>query len=222
MTTVLVIGNKNYSSWSLRPWLVLRKSGLRFTEHRIPLDVPGFKATVAQYSPAGRVPVLHHEGLAVWDSLAISEFVAELQPAARLWPPDTHHRAHARAISAEMHSGFPALRSALPMNCRATGRVVATSPEVERDISRIQEIWRDCRSKAAAGPWLFGHFTIADAMFAPVVSRFHTYGVLSEGVVAAYCSHVLADPDVTAWYQAAREETEIVPADEAGASARTP
>ncbi len=172
-TPVLVIGNKNYSSWSLRAWLALRNMGLEFTELRIPLRMPGYRDEIRKHNPAGRVPALQDGHHTIWDSLAICEYAAETYPPA--WPEDRDSRSLARSVSAEMHSSFAALREALPMNCRARGRRVAASEEVSRDIARVQEIWRSCRSRHSDdGPWLFGPFCIADAMYAPVASRFVT------------------------------------------------
>ena len=169
----LVIGNKNYSSWSLRAWLLLAESAIPFDEIRIPLDTPEFPAAISRYSPAACVPVLLIGDRPVWDSLAIAETLAEQFPDANLWPADAAQRAHARSICAEMHGGFQALRAAMPMNCRAMGRRVALPEKVTRDIDRMFEIWMDCRQRYA-GDWLFGEFSIADAMFAPVVLRFRT------------------------------------------------
>ena len=176
----LVIGNKNYSSWSLRPWLALRMAGLDFAEERIPLYGPGSRDAILCHSPAGRVPILHDGDVTIWDSLAICEYVAELAPHAGLWPDDRATRAQARAISAEMHAGFTALRTAMPMNLRLDGARLAAppSPEVEADIARIVAIFEECRMRhGAAGDFLFGSFTIADAMYAPVATRLRSYSV---------------------------------------------
>ncbi len=217
MTTRLVIGNKNYSSWSLRAWLALRKAGALFEEVRIPLDTPQFEAQVGRYSPTGTVPVLHDQGLVVWDSLAICEYANERFAAGRLWPAGREARAQARAACAEMHAGFEPLREALPMNCRATGRKVEIDAAVTRDVARIQALWSECRAQhGAAGPWLFGAFSIADCYFAPVVFRFRGYGVPVAGAVEAYCKAVLADPDVKDWQRAAEEEDEVIAAEEVG------
>jgi glutathione S-transferase len=211
----LIIGNKNYSSWSLRAWLIVAKLGIEFEEVHISLFADGYKNRLLQYSPAGRVPVYLDDDLVVWDSLAIAEYLAEQYP--RLWPDDYKQRAQARSICAEMHSGFVALREAMPMNCRATGRNVRQTPAVAADIRRIQEIWTDCRSKNAdAGLWLFGSFSIADAMYAPVVSRFHTYGVRCDVVATGYMNMVLDDADVKRWYAAAGQEQEVIESEEIG------
>ncbi len=212
----LVIGNKNYSSWSLRPWLALKKLGVDFEEIRVALFTAGYKEQLLQYSPAGKVPVYVDGEIVVWESLAILEHLA--QSHASLWPQSARDRAHARAIAAEMHAGFTALRSALPMNCRATGRRLTIDAAVSADVARVQGIWRECRMTAAdRGPWLFGGFTAADAMYAPVASRFHTYGIACDGAVAAYVRTVLSDPCRQQWYAASRIETEVIDEDEAGA-----
>jgi len=212
----LVIANRNYSSWSLRAWLFLKHVGVPFREIRIPLDQPDTHAQIARYSPSGRVPLLLDGELAVWDSLAICEYVNEAVVGANGWPADRAERALARSVSAEMHSGFQALRGELPMNIRAKRRV-AISPAAQADIGRVLEIWGTCRARyGAAGPWLFGRFSIADAMYAPVVFRFRTYGIQLTGEAAGFCATVLAHPAVVDWVAAAEAETEIVPSDEAG------
>lgn len=215
MNRQLVIGNKNYSSWSFRAWLGLAKSGLPFEEILVALDVPGYRERLRSYSPAGKVPALREGDVVIWDSLAILEYVAEAAP--QLWPRDATARAVARSVSAEMHSGFAALRQAMPMNCRATGRRVLPSPEVQQDIQRIQAIWTDCRTRfGQGGPWLFGQFSMADAMYAPVVSRFHTYGVECAGPAADYVRTVLADADVQRWFDGAQAEAESIEKSEVG------
>ena len=174
----IFLGNKNYSSWSLRPWLVLRQAGLEFEETRIPLYGAESRAALLAWSPSGRVPVLRHGETAIWDSLAICEYLAESFPEKRLWPRERDARARARSVSAEMHSSFAALRAQMPMNVRASGRRVARTAELGSDLARVAELWRDCLAeKTARGPFLFGEFSIADAMYAPVVFRFATYGV---------------------------------------------
>jgi glutathione S-transferase len=213
---LLVIGNYNYSSWSLRAWLALRKSGTRFDVVRLPLDTPEFAAAIGRYSPTGRVPVLHHQGRQIWDSLAIAEYANEQFAGGALLPADASERARARSLMAEMHSGFTALRQAMPMNCRARRRL-PVSPEVGADVTRIDALWTECRRAAsAAGPWLFGAFSLADAFFAPVASRFHTYGVPLSATAAEYRDSVLSDADMIEWLRAGREEPEVVAADEAG------
>ncbi len=204
----LVIGNKNYSSWSLRAWLVASHSGLNFHELSLQLQAADFKRHIARFSPAGRVPVLQVGESAIWDSLAIAEYLAELEP--RLWPSSVLERAKARAISAEMHSGFQALRQQMPMNVRASGRHVALTAALEADIARIIAIWEECRQQHGnEGPWLFGHWSIADAMFAPVASRFRTYGVELPPLSRAYVATALADPQFLAWEAAAQHEAEM-------------
>ena len=213
----LLIGNKNYSSWSLRPWVALRQSGLQFDEERVAMNTPEFAARVRAWSPAGRVPVLRHGALMVWDSLAICEYVAETFPERRLWPSDAASARHARAISAEMHSGFPPLRSQMPMNVRAQGRKVPATPELAADIARVCTIWRGCRERARArGPFLFGDFTIADAMFAPVAFRFATYGVALEPLERDYADSLRATPALREWAEASARETETIAGGEVG------
>ncbi len=211
----LVIGNKNYSSWSLRAWLALEHTGAAFDELRIALDTPTTRADILRHSPAGRVPVLHDGEVTVWESLAICEYLAERFPHARLWPADPAARALARAASAEMHAGFAALRQAMPMNCRAHLPGKGRAPGVDDDIARVRDIWRDCRARfGAGGDMLFGQFTAADAMFAPVVSRFQTYGVSLDPVSRAYADAVSALPAMEAWTAAARAEPERIEREE--------
>jgi glutathione S-transferase len=195
--------------------VLMRYLGLEFEEVRIPLDQPDTRRRIHEFSPAGRVPILLHGRLTVWDSLAICEYIAELYPSA--WPADRAARAHARSISAEMHSGFAALRKEMPMNVRATGRRVTPTAECRSDIERIKQVWRDCRSKyAEAGRWLFGGFSIADAMYAPVVTRFATYGVVCTGEEGRYTTHVLADPAMRDWKTGAESEAESIASSEVG------
>lgn len=213
----LVIGNRNYSSWSFRPWLAMRVAGLDFDEIVIPLDRPDTKARIAEHGPAGRVPILHHGALTVWESLAICEYAAEIAPGAALWPEDAAARAVARSVGAEMHAGFAALRQALPMNVRAERRKVMVDPPLQADIGRVAQIWRDCRDRfGAGGPFLFGRFSIADAMFAPVASRFRTYGVPLGPVEQAYCDAIHALPAMREWVAAAVAEPWTIDAEEVG------
>lgn len=213
----LVIGNKNYSSWSLRAWLLLKEAGLEFEEIQLSLDTATFPKQVAAYSPAGRVPVLIIDDETVWDSLAIAETVAERWPGKQLWPSNPAARAHARSISAEMHGGFLPLREAMPMNCRAMGRKVTITDEVAKDIDRVFAIWSDCRRRYAAdGSWLFGNFSIADAMFAPVVLRFRTYGINLSESAGVYPQRLLESPALQDWLLASESETEVITEDEAG------
>lgn len=208
----LIIGNKNYSSWSLRPWLALKQAGLEFEEIRIPLYQPEASAKIRQYSPSGKVPALLHESVTVWDSLAILEYLAETFPAATWLPEDRSTRALARSISAEMHSGFQALRENMPMNCRARLPGHGMTPAVQTDIDRITAIWRECRQQyGSQGDFLFGKFTIADAMYAPVVLRFITYDVAIDSVCSAYAAAIVALPAMQQWLEAAEAEPEVIP-----------
>ena len=212
----LVIGNKNYSSWSLRPWLLLKHLGVAFEEILVPLDRPSTREDLEKYSPSARVPVLRHGELTVWDSLAICEYLAELT--GRGWPAAPAARAVARAVSAEMHSSFTTLRSLWPMNARARNRRTAMTAALEADVERIDQIWNDCRARfGAAGPWLFGEYSIADAMFAPVVLRFNTYGAAAVSpTVRWYMASVLEDPPLQEWLQAAKRESWTNAASEVG------
>lgn len=208
----LVLANKNYSSWSLRPWLAMRTAGIDFDEIVIPLRLPTSKAAILAHSPAGLVPILKHGERTIWESIAILEYLAELVPAAKLWPEDAGARAHARSVSAEMHAGFRELRINMPMNIRASKAGQGMTPEVGVDIARICEIWRDCRHRyGAGGPFLFGAFSNADAMYAPVVTRFATYGVYLDEESQAYCETILAMPAMGEWYAAAKAEPWYIP-----------
>jgi glutathione S-transferase len=194
MSRILYCGNRNYSSWSIRGSLLLRQSGVDCAEVVLPLDTEEGMARIAQVSPSRRVPVLHYDGLVIWDTLAIAEFLNELAPAAGLWPKDPAARAVARSVSAEMHSGFGELRSRMPMDVRGR-HTVPMVDALRADIERIQWIWTHCRTiHGGAGPYLFGNWCAADAMFAPVVSRFRTYGVALPPVVSAYCGAVWSWP----------------------------
>jgi glutathione S-transferase len=211
----LVIGNRNYSSWSLRAWLALSWLDLPFREVVVRMSVPSFKTEVAKYGPHGRVPVLQAGDLTVWDSLAICEYAAEVT--GRGWPREAGARAVARSVAAEMHSGFTALRKAWPMNARARGRRTPSTPALESDIARIDQLWVDCRRRfGTAGPWLFGERCIADAMYAPVVLRFNTYGVPPSQISREYVATVLEDEHLQRWMRAAREEPWTIDEDEAG------
>lgn len=212
----LIIGNKNYSSWSLRPWLLLRHLGLDFEEQQILLDQPDSHAKLRAANPAARVPALRHGTLLVWDSLAIGEYLCEL--AGKGWPRASAARAVARSVSAEMHSGFQTLRSTWPMNARAAGRRTEVSAALRRDIARIDELWQDCRRHyGGSGSWLFGEYSLADAMYAPVVLRFRTYGAEVSDTAQQYMATVVADPPMQEWLAAARAEPWTIAADEAGA-----
>jgi glutathione S-transferase len=213
----LIIGNKNYSSWSLRAWLILSEAGIAFEEHRIALDTPATATELKKSAPAGRVPVLILDGHAVWDSMAIAETVAERWPDRQLWPDDAYARAHARSISAEMHSGFTKLREALPMNCRAMGRKVPLPDALAAEIDRVFEIWSDCQHCfGSEGDWLFGRFSIADAMFAPVVLRFRTYGINLPQSASVYPGRLLDSKPLQKWLLAAESETEVIQREEIG------
>ncbi len=217
MNATLIIGNKNYSTWSLRTWFLLREAEIEFEEHRIALDLTDTRSQIAEFTDAGRVPVLILDEETIWDTLAIAETVAERWPEKQLWPADPAARAHARCVSAEMHSGFEVLRNSMPMNCRAMGRKVHLPDELTDDIDRIIAIWTDChRRYSADGDWLFGQFSIADAMFAPVVLRFRTYGINLPDSAAAYANRLLESPAMQEWLAAAETETEVIENDETG------
>ncbi|CAJ0793564.1 hypothetical protein LMG19083_02452 [Ralstonia psammae] len=211
----LVIGNKNYSSWSLRPWLLAKQAGIPFEEIRVRLQSETFAADVARHSPAGRVPVLVDGDMNVWDSLAICETLAERFPRAQLWPQDPKARAHARSICAEMHSGFTNLRNNMPMNVTAVLPGMGWNVAVQRDIDRIAGMWTELRQKyASEGPFLFGRFTVADAFYAPVVSRFATYGVRLPEAAKAYADDILNLPAMQEWIDGARAEHDFLADDE--------
>lgn len=210
----LHIANKNYSSWSFRPWIAMKAAGIDFDEVLIPFDDDASNPLFHEISPTGRVPVLHHGDVRVWESLAIIEYVAELFPEAGLWPQARADRAVARAISMEMLSGFRALRSACPMNMRRPKRRIDVSDAVLADVARIAQIWTTCTARSG-GPFLFGSFTAADAMFAPVVNRLDVYDLPVDTPVATYMQALQAHPAWIEWREAALKETWIVPADEA-------
>ncbi len=203
----LVIGNKNYSSWSLRPWILLKQFDIPFQETLIPLKQPDTKEKVLQYSPSGKVPVLLHDGARVWESLPICEYVSELFPQKALWPLDPVHRAWARCISGEMYSGFMGLRKNFPQNISANVVGQPRDEEADRDIRRVLQIWEECRQNfKGQGEFLFGKFSIADAMFAPVIYRFKTYGIPLSGLSQEYSSTMLALPAMKEWESAAAIE----------------
>ncbi|MFT3693585.1 MAG: glutathione S-transferase family protein [Kofleriaceae bacterium] len=210
MALTLYCGNKRFSSWSLRPYTALVHAGAEFTVKMIKLRQQDSKATISAVSPSGRVPVLYDDDLVVFDSLAICEYVAELYPLANLWPDDRATRARARAVAAEMHSGFAALRNAMSMDLAADLHGQGRTPECLADIERIQEVWSTTIA-TSGGPFLFGTFTIADAMYAPVVTRFKTYGVELSSVNQAYCNAVLALPAMKQWYADALQEGPLEP-----------
>jgi len=206
-TYTLVIANKNYSSWSMRGWLALRLAGVEFDEIVIPLQVETTKTAIAEHSPSGLVPALNVDGVTIWDSLAIAETIAERHPDTPVWPADPGARGVARSVAAEMHSGFRALRTEMPMNIRASHPGHGLTPDVETDIRRIADIWRDCRARFGdGGPYLFGEVSAADAFYAPVVTRFRTYGVALDDVCQAYSDAVYAWPAVAEWCAAAEDE----------------
>ncbi len=206
----LVVGNKNYSSWSLRPWLAMKVTGIPFEEIRVPLYGPESKAKLLAFSPAGKVPCLMDGNLPVWDSLSILEYLAERHPG--LWPGDPAARAHARSISAEMHSGFANLRTHMSMNIRKRHPGKGRTPESLADVARIVSMWSDCRARhGKGGPFLFGAFSAADAMYAPVVLRFRTYEVELPPDCRAYSEAILALSAMREWMAAAVEETESLP-----------
>lgn len=202
----LIIGNKNYSSWSMRPWVAMTAFGIPFEEVRIALGQPDTSMRIAQYSIAGRVPVLIAGETTVWDSLAICEYLAEQFPDKGMWPHDVEARAIARSICAEMHSGFTELRSAMWMNIRASFPGKGRTPGAQADIGRISEIWENCLARSGQHHFLFGHFSIADAYFAPVIMRFRTYGVWLPPALQAYMDRVIAHPAVARWMREAVEE----------------
>src|SRR5262245_26161817 len=216
----LVIGNKNYSSWSMRPWVLLRSLGIDFEEVQLKFDSRAWQEGIGRWSPSGLVPVLWLDGQPVWDTLAIVETVAERWPDQGAWPRDPNARMVARAICAEMHAGFRALRGAMPMNIRGSHPGKGMSPEVERDIGRIVANWTSARERfGQGGDLLFGDFTAADAFYAPVVSRFATYAVKLPPVARRYADAVLALPAVQEWSASARVETECYAPDEPYATA---
>ena len=208
----IYIGNRVYSSWSLRGWLTLKQAGVPFEEVMIPLYVEGGKAAILEHSPSGKVPALVHKGRTVWDSLAISEYLAEQFPAAKLWPGDPGARAAARSVSAEMHSGLFNLRKELSMNLRRIIPGRKFTPDARTEIERVKAIWRDCRARyGQGGPFLFGRFSIADAMYAPVVTRFRTYEVALDEECRRYADAVWNLPALQAWVSAAAKETIVIP-----------
>lgn len=207
----LVIGNKNYSSWSMRPWVVMTAFGIPFHEIRIVLDQPDTVGKIAEYSSAGRVPILIAGQITIWDSLAICEYLAEQFPEKDLWPEDTAMRAIARSVCAEMHSSFSGLRSAMSMNIKMHFPGKGRTPAAQADIGRISEIWEDCLARNGHQQYLFGKFSIADAFFAPVVMRFHTYGVALAPALNAYCERVRQHPAVAQWVREALAEVEVAP-----------
>ncbi len=212
----IVLGNKRYSSWSLRPWLALKHTGVDFDEVVIPLYVDGAKEQILKHSPAGKVPILKHGDITVWESLAICDYLAERFPAARLWPEDPAARALARSVAAEMHGGFQALRQNLPMDLSRKVDDPARRAPARADIDRVSALWRDCRRRFGAagangaGPFLFGGFSVADAMYAPVVGRFRSYSVALDPICAAYAEAITALPAMREWAAAGAAEPWVI------------
>ncbi len=208
---VLVIGNKTYSSWSFRPWIMLKQAGIPFEEKMVWIHEPDSLKNIRQHSPAGRVPVLEDGKIKVWESLAILEYLAEKFPQKNLWPKSAPARAMARSISNEMHAGFTALRKAMPFNCKTSTPLKEIPAEVLDDVERVMEIWKDCRKHyGKGGEFLFGGFSAADAMYAPVCSRFETYSVRLDAVSKAYCNAILSLPATQEWIDAAKKETRVI------------
>lgn len=208
--TTLTISSKNYSSWSLRGWLLARFAGLEFDEVLLPPDDPGVRAEMLLLAPSMLVPCLRHQGATVWDTLAIAEYLNELKPKAGLLPADRAARAHCRSICGEMHSGFTSLRSALPMNLKNRFPGYKVWSRAQTDIERVAEIWSQCL-KTYGGPYLFGERSMADAMYAPVVTRLHTYDVrMSDAACIRYCLHMMAMPELREWIAAAQLEPEDI------------
>jgi glutathione S-transferase len=200
MSLKLILGNKNYSSWSLRPWIAMRNAGLEFTDEVIPLYETGSAEKVLKYSPTGKVPVLIDGDMVIWESLAILDHLADRFPKIQMWPSDPAARAHARAVAAEMHAGFAPLRRHCPMNMRRVMKKRELTAEVAADVRRIEQIWTECRGRfGAGGPFLFGAFGAADAMYAPVVSRFHSYAIGVGAAAEEYMAAVMALPAFKEW-----------------------
>jgi glutathione S-transferase len=214
MALTLVIGNKNYSSWSLRPWIAMRVAGIPFAEKLVPLYETGSPEEIRRHSPAGKVPILLDGDIAVWESLAILEYLAEKFPRAKLWPADTKARAHARVLASEMHAGFTALRRHCPMNMRRS-KPRELPPDVQDNIERIDQMWADSRARfGAEGPFLCGAFGAVDAMYAPIVSRFNSYRIAVSAPARAYMDAVTALPAWQEWETAARAESWVLPHNE--------
>jgi glutathione S-transferase len=206
----LVIGSKNFSSWSLRGWLALEHTGAPYEEIFISFGDPDWREQIKRHSPSGKVPYLIDGALGIWDSLAIIEYLHEKFPAARLWPSDPGARALARSVAAEMHSSFTALRSNMPMDLQANAPGKGHTPEALADVARIQQIWRECRARfGASGPYLFGAFTAADCFYAPVVFRFLSYGVALDPNAKNYCDAIVAHPSVKKWRDAGLREPHV-------------
>ncbi len=212
----LIIGNKNYSSWSLRPWLLLQHFGIDFEEIRIPLFTDDFESSLARYTDAGKVPVLHDGELVVWDSLAICEYISEQYLDGHGWPADKAARAEARSASAEMHSSFMQIREHMPMNCRGQ-REIEFSPAMIDEIHRVDKLWQTLRAKYRdQGEWLCGEFSIADCMYAPMASRFFSYHPPLSNTSQDYVERIINHPQMQDWYRAAAAETEVISQSEVG------
>ena len=215
MAPTLIIGNKNYSSWSFRPWIAMKVAGIDFEERVIPLYEPGSREQILQYSPAGKVPVLVDDDQKVWESLAILEYLAEKFPERKFWPDDPRARAHARIVATEMHGGFQPLRKSCPMNLWLPVKSRPQSDEVLANVRRVEFLWADCRARfGQGGPFLFGLFGAADAMYAPVVSRLHSYGLPVGEATRNYMDAVMALPAWAEWRTAALKESWILRDDE--------
>ncbi|MCC9620961.1 glutathione S-transferase family protein [Thalassospira sp. MA62] len=216
---ILYIGNKNYASWSLRAWLGLSVGGIEFEERVIPLRSEEFAAKAPVFSPTARVPAFFDGHKTIWEALAILEYIADSRPDTMLWPLDMDVRAIARAVSLEMHGGFSALRSHMPMNCRQSLPGLGRGEGVDKDIARIGDIFKNCRTRyGQGGDFLFGHFSIADAMYAPIVTRFKTYGVELDPIGNAYMQAILDLPEMTSWYADAQYEEWVIADVELGSS----
>lgn len=215
MSLKLIIGNKNYSSWSLRPWIAMRHAGLDFTDEVIPLYEPGSAEKVLKYSPTGKVPVLIDGDQVIWETIAILEHLADKFPKAQLWPSDPVARTHARVVASEMHAGFGPLRRHCPMNMRRVQKKRELTSEVAADVRRIERIWTQCRERfGQGGPFLFGAFTNADAMYAPVVSRFFSYDIGVGAAAEAYMAAVMALPAYKEWHDVGIAEPWVMPNNE--------
>lgn len=211
----LIIGNKNYSSWSLRPWIFMKQHNIEFTEKRIALFTETTNDELAEYYSDYKVPVLKDGKLIVWDSLSIMEYVSEKYLQSKGWPEDEKNRSTARSISAEMHSSFMNLRNELPMNCRKSFSDIKLSDEAVQEIERVKTLWRYCRREfGTGGEWLFGKYSIADAMYAPIALRFHGYNIPLDGFEADYVNSVLNQPDIIDWIKSGKIEKEIIEEDE--------
>lgn len=218
----LVIGNTNYSSWSMRPWVLMKQLGIPFEQVLLRFHSAEWDAHIARWSPSRQVPVLWRGKQSVWDTLAIMETLHEWHPDRGVWPADAEARAFARSASAEMHAGFRDLRTQMPMNIRGSHAGKGMTPAVRANVDRIEALWAEARRRFGAGPYLFGEFCAADAMFAPVVMRFETYAVSLGAESARYCDAVCAAPGVSAWIEESRKDTEFLAEDEPYAAAATP